>query len=213
MIELRKRVAEAARRLAASGLVAGTSGNVSARDGEHVAVTASGVVLADATDEQVSVVDLAGRTVDGDFAPTSELAMHLAIYERHGTSAVVHSHARMATALSTVLDEVPLIHYDMLALGGAVRVAPYATFGSDELAARVAQALDGRRAALMSNHGAVTIGDDLASAVRATELLEWICDVYWHARTLGEPRLLSDRQLEEVAETVRSLGYGTVKPG
>src|SRR3954454_569093 len=121
----REQVATAARRLAADGLVQGTSGNVSARAGDHVAVTPTGGVLAELEAEHVTVVDLDGRVVDGELAPTSEAGLHLGVYRRYDAGAVVHTHAPMATALSTVLDELPCVHYEMLALGGTVRVAPY----------------------------------------------------------------------------------------
>jgi L-fuculose-phosphate aldolase len=173
----REQIAAAARRLAAAGLVAGTSGNISARRDDHVAITPTGGELAEMEAEHVTVVDLEGRVVDGALAPTSEIDLHLRVYERFATGSVVHTHAPIATALSCVLDELPCIHYEMLLLGGAVRVAPYETFGTPELARAVVDALEDRTAALMSNHGAVTHGVDVAAAVRATELLEWAANV------------------------------------
>jgi L-fuculose-phosphate aldolase len=207
----REQVAAAARRLAEAGLVAGTSGNVSARSGERVAITPTGAVLAELEAEQVTVVDLDGKLVGGDLAPTSELELHLGVYERFGTAAVVHTHAPIATAVSCVLDELPCIHYEMLLLGGAVRVAPYETFGTPELARAVAAALEGRTAALMANHGTVAHGADVASAVRATELLEWAANVYWHACALGEPRVLDGDQLQAVVEAATARGYGRLQ--
>src|SRR5579884_2169001 len=195
---LREQVAAVCRRLAAAGLVHGTSGNVSARRGDLVAITATGAVLAEATVDSVTVVDREGALVAGSLAPTSELGLHLGAYERFDTGAVVHTHAPMATALSCVLDEVPCVHYEMLMLGGPVRVAPYATFGTPELAAAVLDALEGRAAALMANHGAVVHAADLETAVRMTELLEWACTVYWRAAALGTPRALSREDLEAV---------------
>src|SRR5438270_137141 len=151
----REEVAAACRRLAAEGLVLGTAGNVSARAGKHVAISATGAALADATPDQITVVDLEGQVVDGQLAPTSELDLHLGVYRRYDAGAVVHTHAPMATALACVLeDELPCVHYQMLLLGGTVRVAPYRTFGTPELAESVIEALDGRTAALMANHGA-----------------------------------------------------------
>ena len=121
------------------------------------------------------MIDLDGRIAAGALAPTSETGLHLGVHRRRGPGAVVHTHAPMATALSCVLDELPCVHYEMLALGGPVRVAPYATFGTPELAASVVEALEDRTAALMANHGAVTWGPDLEAALRATEVLEWGC--------------------------------------
>src|SRR6476619_2543033 len=160
-------VAEACRRLAAEGLVIGTAGNVSARAGaSEVAISPTGATLGALAPEQVTIVDMQGEVVAGDLQPTSELDLHLGVYERYGAGAVVHTHAPMATALSCVLDELPVVHYGMLALGGSVRIAPYATFGTDELAASVLDALDGSTAALMANHGTVTLGADVRGALR-----------------------------------------------
>src|SRR5437764_14810888 len=149
----REQVAAACRRRAAERVVVGTAGNVSARAGDHVAISATGAVLADATADQVSVIDLEGQVVAGELAPTSELDLHLGVYRRYDAGAVVHTHAPMGTALASVLDELPVIHYQMLELGGPVRVAPYATFGTPELAELTLEALRDRGAALMSNHG------------------------------------------------------------
>jgi L-fuculose-phosphate aldolase len=208
----REQVAAAARRLAAAGLVAGTSGNMSARRDDRIAITPTGGVLSELEAGDVTVVDLDGNVVDGELAPTSEIDLHLGIYDSFGTGAVVHSHAPMATALSCVLDELPCIHYEMLMLGGAVRVAPYATFGTPELARAVVDALDGRTAALMANHGAVTHGANVTAAVRATELLEWAANVYWNARAVGAPRVLDETQQQAVVEAALGRGYGRVRP-
>ncbi|MCX5053426.1 MULTISPECIES: class II aldolase/adducin family protein [unclassified Streptomyces] len=208
----RAAVADACRRLGAEGLLIGTAGNVSLRVGERVAITATGAVLAELTADQVTVVDLEGTVVGGAFEPTSELDLHLGVYRRYGTGAVVHTHAPMATALSCVLDELPCIHYQLLALGGTVRVAPYATFGTPELAESVLAALEGRSAALMANHGAVTHAPTLGKAVEHALLLEWACGVYRHAAALGPPRVLDEQQQLAVMEAAIARGYGTTHP-
>lgn len=208
----REEVAGMARRLAAAGLVSGTNGNVSVRTDDLVAVSPTGGKLAELTADDVAVVDLEGARRDGDLAPTSELGLHLGVYRRYGSGAVIHTHAPMATALACVLDEVPLVHYEMLGLGGAVRVAPYATFGTPELAASVVEALDGRLAALMANHGALTHGPDMATALRATELLEWACTLYWRAAQLGPPRTLDAAAVQAVVDQVTTTGYGATRP-
>jgi L-fuculose-phosphate aldolase len=108
-----------------------------------------------------------------------------------------------------VLDELPCVHYEMLLLGGTVRVAPYRTFGTPELAASVLDALDGRSAALMANHGTITFGADLEGALRATSLLEWACTVYWRAQAIGTPRVLDEADRQAVVEAALRRGYGT----
>ena len=209
----REQVASACRRLAAEGLVIGTAGNVSARSGEHVAISATGAVLADATSNEVTVVHIDGEVVAGELAPTSELDLHLGVYRRYDAGAVVHTHAPMATALACVLeDELPCVHYQMLLLGGTVRVAPYRTFGTPELAESVIEALDGRTAALMANHGAIAFAPDLAMAVDHSLLLEWACNVYWRARALGEVRALDEEQRQAVVAAAVERRYGTTRP-
>ncbi len=207
----RQRVADAARRLAAEGLVIGTAGNVSERARELVAITPTGATLAELGPEQVSVVDLDGGLVAGDWEPTSELDLHLGIYRRYRAGAVIHTHAPVATALSCVIDELPCVHYQMLLLGGAVPVAPYRTFGTPELAAAVLDSLDGRVAALMANHGSIVHGADMAQAVELSLLLEWACTVYWRASALGDVRTLDEEQRTAVIEAAIERGYGTTR--
>ncbi|MGW3961432.1 class II aldolase/adducin family protein [Amycolatopsis sp. NPDC005003] len=204
----RQAVVAACHDLAAAGLLIGASGNVSVRAGEHVAVTATGVVLGRATPEDVTVVDLDGTVVAGELAPTSELELHLGIYRRWSTGAVVHTHSPQATAVSLVLDELPCVHYQQLLLGGAVRVAPFAVFGSDELAEHVWTALEGKTAALMANHGAVVHGPTLKAAVDNALLLEWACELYRNAAAIGTPRVLDTAQQTAVIEAALRHGYG-----
>ena len=208
----RKQIAAASRRLASERLVLGTAGNVSARRGDLVAITPSGAQLESLEHEQVTVVDLEGRIVAGEFEPSSELVLHLGVYRRYEATAVVHTHAPMATALSCVLEELPCVHYQMLLLGGTVRVARYETFGTPELAQSVLEALEGRTAALMANHGAIAYGASVESAVELSLLLEWACTVYWHAAALGTPRLLDEEQRSAVVATAVERRYGAMRP-
>jgi len=212
LASMRERVAAAGRRLAERGLVLGTAGNLSARVGELVAVTATGAALEHLTAAQVVVVDLDGEPVEGDFAPTSELQLHLGVYRRYGTGAVVHTHSPLATALACVLEELPIIHYQLLELGGPIRVAPYATFGTVELAEAVLSALQERSAALLANHGAVVHGPDVESAAERALLLEWGCQLYWHAAAVGSPRSLDAQEQAAFAAAVAERGYGDLQP-
>lgn len=208
----RRAVAEAARRLAAAGLVVGTAGNVSTRSAEGIAMTPTGAVLADLEPEQVSVVDPDGRLIVGELEPTSEIDLHLGVYRRYEAGAVVHTHAPIATALSCVIDELPCVHYGLLSLGGSIRVAPYATFGTPELAASVLDALEGRSAALMANHGALVHGPSLDAAVEGSLLLEWACEVYWRAAAIAQPATLDEADQRAVIEAALKRSYGTTKP-
>ncbi len=197
------------RRMVADRLVVGTSGNISVRRGDLVALTPSGVDYAELVPASITVLDLAGTRVDGDLAPTSETPLHLELYRRAaGRNAVVHTHAPHATAVGTLVDEVPPIHYLLAIFGGCVRVAPYATFGSPELASAAAEALAGRHGCLLANHGAVTVGGTLAAAYDRAVQLEWLCQVWLTATTAGRPALLG---ADEIAEAGRAMrGYGSV---
>jgi len=199
---------DTARRTTAEGLVVGTSGNVSVRVGETVLVTPSGVPYDRLTPDDVTGVDLAGRQVLGTLVPTSELPMHLAVYRATDARAVVHTHAVHATAVSTLVHELPLIHYMAAALGGPVRVARYATYGTEELAENMLDALSDRTGCLLQNHGTLTYGSSLAQAYDRTAQLEWMCRVWLAASSVPgrAPSLLSLAQLDEVAERLR--GYG-----
>jgi L-fuculose-phosphate aldolase len=149
--------------------------------------------------------------VHGELAATSEIALHVGVYRRYGAGAVVHTHAPWATAIACALDELPCVHYQMLLLGGPVRVAPYRTFGTPELAEAVLDALDGRTAALMANHGALNFGPDMDKAVEGALLLEWACEVYWRAAALGEPRTLGEDDRQAVIEAAAQRSYGTTR--
>lgn len=209
--EAREQVAVVARRVAAEGLVLGTAGNVSQRAGDSVAVSPTGAVLAELQAADVCVVDLDGRQLDGPLAPTSELDLHLGAINRHGCGAVVHTHAPKSTAVACVRHELPCVHYAMLALGGDVPVAPYATFGTPALAESVVAALEGRTAALMASHGAVTVGADANAAMELALLLEWAAGVYLDAAHLGEPRVLDHDERAAVIAAAVERGYGTTK--
>jgi L-fuculose-phosphate aldolase len=206
---IRAAVADAARVLAAEGLFIGTAGNVSVRVGERVAVTGTGVVLGTCTEADVTVVSLDGTVLEGDLVPTSELDLHLGIYADTDAAAVVHTHAPYSTAVACVLDSLPVLHYQHLLLGGATRVAPYATFGTPELAAHVRAALAGRQAALMANHGSVAIGATLDQAVEHAVLLEWLATLHHRASALGAPRGLTPEDQDDVIAQAIRRNYGT----
>jgi L-fuculose-phosphate aldolase len=133
------------------------------------------------------------------------------VYAASGAAAVVHTHAAYSTAAACVLDELPVLHYQQLLLGGPVRVAPYATFGTPELAAGVLAALEGRQAALLANHGSVAVGGSLGQALDHALLLEWLAALHHRATALGAPRFLTDAQQVAVVEQALRRGYGTTR--
>ena len=197
-----------ARRTVADGLVVGTSGNVSVRVGDTVLVTPTGVPYDRLAHDDVVGVGLDGRQVLGSLRPTSELPMHLAVYRATEARAVVHTHAPHATAVSLLVPELPLIHYMAASLGAPVRVAPYAAYGTPELAGNTLRALAGRTACLLRNHGTIAYGDSLDQAYDRTAQLEWMCRVWLLSSSVPglAPALLSPDQLEEAGERLR--GYG-----
>ncbi|MGW2369482.1 class II aldolase/adducin family protein [Streptomyces sp. NPDC001667] len=201
-------VVATARRTVADGLVVGTSGNVSARVGDVVLVTPSGVPYDRLRPEDAVGVDLDGRQVLGELTPTSELPMHLAVYRSTDAAAVVHTHAVHATATAGLVDELPLVHYMAGALGGPVRVADYALYGTDELAHNMLRALEGRTGCLLRNHGTVVHGATLDQAYDRTAQLEWMCELWLKSAAVSgrTPSLLT---LDELGEATRKLrGYG-----
>lgn len=203
----RAEVLATARRMVADGLVSGTSGNVSRRAGSLVAVTPRNRDYGTMTAEDVCVVDLAGDPVEGERRPSTETPMHLAVYRAFETGAVVHTHSPFATVIGTVAHELPAIHYLIATLGGPVRVAPYHVFGSEELAEAVVAAGEGRSAVILGSHGAITWGADLAEAYRRAVTLEWLAALYWRARQLGSPRILTQEELDDVRRQLDRLDY------
>lgn len=195
-----------ARRTAAEGLVVGTSGNVSTRVGDLVVITPASVRYTDLGPDDLLAVDLDGTQVAGSLRPSSELPLHLAVYRATDARAIVHTHAPHATAVSTLVDELPPVHYMCAALGGVVRVAPYATYGTPELAEAAVTALRDRTGCLLANHGTLTYAASLERAYDDTAQLEWMCRVWLAATAAGTPRLLPPEEIDRVAGRLRTGG-------
>lgn len=208
----RAALVQGAAAIGASGMVPGSAGNLSLRSGERVLITPRGAELAEIEPSALVDIALSDGEVSPDHAgssrPSSESALHRTIYGLTDAAAVVHTHSHYATVMSTLVDELPAVHYATVAFGGPVRVAGYACFGSEALADSVAAALAGRRAALMANHGAVVAGRDIRHAVSLAIQLEWLASVAYHALAVGNPRTLTPAQLQDVADQARALRYG-----
>lgn len=210
MADERDQVLQTCLMMQRDGLVVGTAGNVSVRDDDLIAISPSGVEYAEMRPADVVVVDLDGRRVDGVLKPSSELPLHLSVYAGTPARAITHNHAPASTALGLVVDEVPGSHYYSAMFGGLIRVAPYATFGTDELARNVTEALAGRQGALMANHGAITIGPTLPKAAALLPYLEYICEIQLRAMGSGAPvKLLSPELMAEAGELLQSYGQST----
>jgi len=202
----RELVIEYGLRMLKDGLTVGTSGNISIRVGESIAITPSGVEYAALVPQDICVITVDGKHVDGPDNPSAEVPMHTVVYRFTDALAVVHTHPVYATVVGTLLHEVPRIHYMLALLGGAVRVAPYAPFGTEELARNCVVAMKDRYGVLLQNHGATTYGESLAKAYSRSVYLEWLCRIYCEAKALGKPRLLSEAELDAVAEAVSAYG-------
>ena len=207
----RELIIEYCLRMLQDGLTVGTSGNVSIRAGENIAITPSGVDYEALAPENICVITLDGNHVDGPDNPTTEVPMHTVVYRNTSALAVVHTHPVYATVLGTLIDELPRIHYMLTLLGGPVRVAPYAAFGTDELARNCLEAMRDRYGVLLQNHGATTYGETLAKAYSRSLYLEWLCRIYCEAKTLGEPRLLTAVEFDAVAGAVSAYGQSVFK--
>ncbi len=201
-----------ARRMAGDDLAQGTSGNLSLRRQGMIAITPSGVPYERMSAADICLVRLADGAPQPGLRPSTETPMHLAVYRATGAAAVVHTHSPFVVALSTVLDELPAVHYAMADLGGIVRVAPYTRFGTAHLASNAVAALAGRSAVILRNHGALTCGPDLARAYDRAATLEWLARVYWYARLAGTPQTLTEAALAEVSDATRELRYGEQSP-
>lgn len=197
------------RRMVDDGLVLGTSGNISLRVEDGYVITPSSLPYDEVTVEDLVVLDASGTQVGGRGRPSAETPMHLAVYAATGAAAIVHTHSPAAVAVSTVVDELPAIHYDIGQLGGhTVPVVAYERFGSDELAGRAAAAIEGRSAVILRNHGTIACGADLRQAYHRAQLVEWLAGVYWKARAIGEPALLGEAEMVAVLAESRRRRYG-----
>jgi L-fuculose-phosphate aldolase len=206
--DLRRQIVEAMLAMDQRGLNRGTSGNVSARFGEGLLVTPSGVIPGELTVESVVFVDAAGQSPEGALRPSSEWRMHAGLYARRpDIGAVVHCHSRHATILACAGKPIPPLHY-MVGVSGraSVPLAPYEPFGSIELANGVADAMEGGMACLMANHGLIAVGRSLSRALAIAEEMEEQAAVYCGTLAIGGPNLLSDAQMADVLE--RFKGYG-----
>lgn len=208
---LRAQIVLTMRDMAMRGLNRGTSGNVSARLGDGMLITPSGIVPDELNAEAIVYLDANGDAASGSLKPSSEWQMHQRILARRpDTAAVVHCHSRYATILACAGKPIPAIHY-MVGVGGGATVplAPYAVFGSHELADSVVDTLKGQAACLMANHGQVVASSSLRTALAIAEEIEEQAAVYCGALAIGGPVLLDYQQMGEVFQRFRSYGQKT----
>jgi L-fuculose-phosphate aldolase len=192
---------------AARGLIVGSSGNVSARTSEGMVITPSGGDPDTVTSTDLACVGLDGEPLDR-VTPSSEWAMHAAVYrECPEANFVVHTHADACTALACLDQGLPAFHYMVVQFGGTdVRCAPYVTFGTAELARHAAEAIRGRSACLLGNHGMIVCAATARQALSAAVLLETLCRQYLLALSAGTPRLLTAQEMQDARERFKTYG-------
>jgi L-fuculose-phosphate aldolase len=203
---MRDDVAWLYRSLADRGLIVGSSGNVSGRMPDGMVITSSGGDPAG----DFALVDVAmdGMVADGGGTPSSEWALHAAVYQECPDAAfVVHTHADACTALACLGSGLPPFHYMVVQFGGVdIRCAPYVTFGTLALAEVAAEAIRGRSACLLGNHGMIVCAGSAAAALSRAVLLETLCRQYLMALAAGTPRLLTLEEMDAARERFRSYG-------
>jgi L-fuculose-phosphate aldolase len=216
LLQEREEIVRFGRKLVTAGLTSGTGGNLSIfnRAEGLIAISPSGIEYDEMDPADVPVLDASGQVVEGSRKPSSELGFHLALYrERPEIRAVVHTHSVYATTLACLNWEIPAVHYLVAFSGHKVPLAPYATFGSAELAANVVAAIGDHNAVLLANHGLATVGPNLATAFAVAEEIELVARIYYQAKSIGEPVILPRDEMERVIEKFAVYGQKGTQPG
>jgi L-fuculose-phosphate aldolase len=195
----REALIETAHAMNRCGLNQGTSGNVSLRTDGGMLITPSALPYESLQAGDLASVDFEGGT-SGTQRPSSEWRFHLDIYrQRPDAQAVLHAHPTYCTALACLRRPIPAFHYMVAVAGGRdIRCAPYATFGTQALSDHVLEALQGRRACLLANHGLVCLASDLPAALALAVEVEHLAKSYLQCLAVGEPAILDDAEMERV---------------
>ena len=207
--ELGRSVVETAQQMEVIGLVEGTAGNVSCLDESrrYALITPTGVAYSDLDAAELPIVDLEGNLLSGNHLPSSELQMHLEVYRtRPDVRSVVHTHSRFATTFAVLNRPIEAVHYVLAFAGASVQVAPYQTYGTKELGECCVDALGGRNAVLLQNHGVIAVGDTAPKALNVAQVVEYTAELFWRAQSIGTPSILSDEEMERVAQ--KFVNYG-----
>lgn len=215
MQEERELIVEYGKKLSASGLCPGTSGNISIYNAEKklMAISPSGIDYFETKPEDVVITDLEANIVDGNRKPSSEWALHTIFYKNKPEArAVVHTHSVYCTTFAVLGQPIRAVHY---VIGDAntdtVPCAPYCTFGTVELAEEAIKVCDDSNAVLLANHGIVTCGKDITSAFSLANNLEYVAKLQYQAMCIGKPNILNHEQMEKVLEKFK--GYGQPDSG
>lgn len=209
-IEQRKELVEYGKTMSKEGLSSGTSGNLSIYDPEKnlVFITPSGVDYMKTQLEDIVVMDLDGNIVEGDKKPSSEWHLHTLFYKnKPHARAVVHTHSVFCTTIASLRMPILPVHY-VIADANAFEVpcAPYARYGTEKLAQGAVEAAGNSDAVLLANHGIVVCGKDMKSAYGLAKEMEYIAEIQYRSMSIGKPVLLTDEEMQEVAEGFKSYG-------
>lgn len=205
----REEIVAFGRKLITSSLTTGSGGNLSIFNRQEglVAIKPTGVDYFLMKPEDVVILDPSGVIVDGKLKPSSEISMHLGLYQaRAEVNAVVHTHQVYATTIACLGWELPAVHYLVGFSGNKVPIAAYATYGTPELAQNIIQSIGSYNACLLANHGIVTVGADILSAFNTAEELELVARLYYQSMCIGKPNILSDEEMEVVTKKFTHYG-------
>jgi len=205
--DLRNTLIETCRAMNRLQINKGTSGNVSVRVDDGFLISPTGVAYDRLTPDLIVHMRMDG-TFDGDVLPSSEWRFHRDIlHTRSDLNAIVHTHSTHATALAIMGMGIPALHYSIAAVGaGDIRCARYATFGTQELSDAALAAMADRRACLLAHHGVIAAHADLGRALSLAVLVEELAKQYLLCRSLGEPPVLDDAEIDRVLVKYRSYG-------
>jgi L-fuculose-phosphate aldolase len=208
--KLRETIINACRSMNGLGINQGTSGNISARYGKLMLITPSGVPYEELKPKDIVTTPIAGNGEKwhGALAPSSEWRFHLRILqERPQVGSVVHTHSTYATTLAICNKPIPAIHYMVAAAGGPdIRVAPYATYGTEELSELALTAMEGRTCCLLRNHGVIATGSDVRRALWLAVEIETLARQYYLSLALGNAQILPDAEISHVIEKFKNYG-------
>jgi L-fuculose-phosphate aldolase len=205
----REAIVRYGRKMITSQLTTGAGGNLSIFDrvSGRVAISPSGIEYFDLQPEDVVITDLDGQVIEGQYTPSSELGFHLALYrQRPDVNAVLHTHSVYATTIACLGWEIPAVHYLVGFSGHKVPLAPYATFGTPELADKVAASIGDYNALLLANHGLVAVGADLGRAFNTAEEIELVARIYYQTKSVGEPVILPGEEMDRVLTKFATYG-------
>lgn len=205
-IELRHSLVDVMLEMDKRGLNHGTAGNASVRCGNGLLITPSGLSPDEITPENIVLIDFEGN-FEGEIEPSSEWRMHAGLLKRQDINAVVHCHSRFATTLACAQKSIPPLHYMTAVSGdGEIRLAPYAAYGSEELAKNIITTLDGRYACLMANHGQIAVASNLSKALMIATEVEVQSSYFFGTLAIGGPKLLSQSDIDHVLKKFKSYG-------